>query len=102
MKIRGLILSFTLSMLVVSAVSAQTLPEWKVGKICSEEANRSVCAEFEARAHRLLAGPWSTIQPEIQTACLEQLRQEQIQSYRILKNCLEAEALKAFLSARQN
>lgn len=101
MKFGKEIISFILAMLITFAASAQTLPKWKVGEICHNEGDRAACAEFEARAYRLVAGPWPTFPSEITTACLEELDREQVKSYRILRDCLEAEVFKAHRSAQQ-
>lgn len=101
MKIGNAFISFIAVLLIAFTASAQALPAWKIGEICKGESDRAACAEFESRAKRLVVGPWPTLPPQVKSACLEQLSREQAESYRLLRDCIEAEVGEVYRSAQR-
>lgn len=101
MRTRKLII-FAIGVAVLAPGSAaQEIPDWTIDEICQSEGDRAACAEFESRAYKIVSGPWPTFSPDIRSACLQELRREQVKSYRMLQGCLKDEAFKEHRLAQQ-
>lgn len=94
MRTATTVFAFCLGALIASPATAQTLPEWNMSEVCPSASDYAHCAEFEARARRIVAAPWETIPPRARWTCLRELRREGVKSYRALQECLKEEAFR--------
>lgn len=94
MKAGTTVFAFCLAALTASPATAQKLPDWRMSEVCPSAADFAYCAEFEARARRLVSAPWETIPRQARWTCLRELRRENVKSYRALQQCLTKEAFK--------
>jgi hypothetical protein len=76
-------------------VEAVPLPDWTIPKICAEESAPAICADLEARAHNAVAAGWPFLLDGMKRACLDEVRLPADQSWRLLAECIDRQALKA-------
>jgi len=94
MKMATMVVALCLGALMASPAPAQTLPDWRMSELCPSTSDFAHCAEFEARARRIVSAPWQTIPPKARRTCLRELRREGVKSYRALQECLKEEAFR--------
>lgn len=73
-------------------VRSQELPDWKIADICAREPAQ--CTQFEARARQAVGAGWSVLPETYRRACLSEIKTPLDQSWRLLSQCLELQALK--------
>ncbi|MEO1282612.1 MAG: hypothetical protein AAFV69_12860, partial [Pseudomonadota bacterium] len=72
---------------------AAEIPEWSIRDICKGEGFEGRCQLLERNARNTISGGWGVLPDSYRTNCLNEVRDEYDQSYRLLSQCLEAQAL---------
>jgi hypothetical protein len=75
-----------------SGALAQALPAWKISDICAHESAPGQCAAFERQAFNAVSSSWAFVLEPTRQACLAQVRSPLDQSWRLLAECLDAQA----------
>src|SRR5581483_565319 len=75
-----------------SGALAQALPAWKITDICAHESAPGQCAAFERQAFNAVSASWLFVLEPTRQACLAQVRSPLDQSWRLLAECLDAQA----------
>jgi hypothetical protein len=73
---------------------AQTLPTWQIAEICAKESAPGQCAAFEGFAMKVVSSSWSFVVDATKESCLAQLVSPLDHSWRLLAECVDAEAFK--------
>lgn len=73
---------------------AQALPNWQIADICAKESAPGQCAVSEGRALNVVSSSWAFVVDPIKQACLAQLTAPLDHSWRLLGDCIDAEAFK--------
>jgi hypothetical protein len=77
------------------AAERLSLPNWQIGDICAKDSVPGQCAAFEAEALRTVSATWAFVADPIKQTCFAQLSSPADRSWRLLGECIDAEALKA-------
>ena len=72
----------------------QALPNWRIGDSCAKESAPGQCAAFEGEALAVISATWAFVSDPIKQTCLSELRRPPDQSWRLLAECIDAEASK--------
>lgn len=75
-------------------LASSTLPVWNILEICASDSAMGQCRILEAEAQRTLSGGWDEVPESFRNACLGAIKSPYDKSYRLLSQCLEAQALK--------
>ena len=73
----------------------EALPGWKISEICARESAPGQCIVSEASARGVVSASWSFVLDPIKETCLAQAQSPSDHSWRLLAECLDAEAVKA-------
>jgi hypothetical protein len=97
--IRLIINAISIVLLAAGAPSggarAQALPTWQIADICAKESAPGQCAAFEGQALNVVSSSWAFVVDPIKQTCLTGLKSPLDHSWRLLAECIDAEALKA-------
>ncbi|MGE0854281.1 MAG: hypothetical protein AB7O44_32530 [Hyphomicrobiaceae bacterium] len=73
---------------------AQALPAWQIADICAKESAPGQCAAFEGQALNVVSSSWAFVVDATKQSCLAQLASPLDHSWRLLAECIDAEAFK--------
>jgi hypothetical protein len=83
-----------LALLAPQFALAQELPTWTPQEICATESAPGQCVLFEGRARNAVAGSWGVLPEAVKRSCLAAVKTPLDQSWRLLGQCIDTEALK--------
>ncbi|MEO1207683.1 MAG: OmpA family protein [Pseudomonadota bacterium] len=79
---------------LVTPLHAAEMPEWSIADICRGEGFEGKCLLLERNARNTVSGGWAVLPESYRANCLGEVRDEYDESYRLLSQCLETQALK--------
>lgn len=83
------ILCLIVFLAVPQSAFAEALPNWNIRQACKADSDLTACIAFEGNAYSKVAGPWATLPPKVQSACIADVLALGQQSFRLLRDCLE-------------
>jgi len=65
------------------------MPDWDIPALCKSESVPGQCRLHEREARRTVSGGWKVLPEGYKSACLDQVKEPDDKSYRLLNQCIE-------------